>query len=544
MPLFHGVEPATLAALERDAVRHHLEAGSWLFREGDPADGLFVVVSGRLRVVVAGDDESRVVRELGPGSALGELALLTGSARSAGAQAVRDCELLEVGRSTVTAHLDEDPGFSRAVAVELARQLQASGGLETPTVRPRVFSIVPLAPEVDAARFATSFERELRRYGTVAVLDSGGTAGDRAAALARAEAAVDFVLLVAGPGSEAGSWDAFARRQADRVLFLADSDTPIGTHGGDCDLVLLAPLPRGAAAQWLDAVTPSTHHLVYEAAYDIGVARVARRVAGRSLGLVLSGGGARGYAHIGVITALAEAGFEIDRLGGCSMGAYIAAMSALGLDTDQIHDRCHDELVRRTPFNDWTLPRVALIRSRKAARMLERVFGDLQVEELPRSLFTVSADLLSSRVVVHRRGSLIDAVGVSMSIPGLVPPVARGGRLLVDGGVLNNLPVDLMHDIPEGPIVAVDVVRRLESRPGQAVRIPSIMETLSRATVLGSVERAEMNRGLATLTISPEVQDIGLREFKALDRAIAAGHAAATAALADGGADVLREALR
>lgn len=176
--------------------------------------------------------------------------------------------------------------------------------------------------------------------------------------------------------------------------------------------------------------------------------------------------------------------------------------------------------------------------------MLERVFGDLQVEEVARPLFTVSADLLSSRVVVHRRGSLIDAVGASMSIPGLVPPVSRGGRRLVDGGVLNNLPVDLMHDIPEGPIVAVDVVRRLESQPGQAVRLPSIIETQSRATVLGSVERAEKNRRLATLTISPEVQGIGLREFKALDRAIAPGHAVATAALADGGADLLREALR
>ena len=228
VPLFHGVEPATLAALERHAEQHHLEAGSWLFREGDHAASLFVVVSGRLRVVVTGDDGPRVDQGARAGAALGELALLTGSARSAGAQAVRDCELLEVGRSTVTALLDEDRGFARAVAVELARQLQASGGLAAPTVRPRVFSIVPLAPGVDAARFAASCERELQRHGTVAVLDSGGAADDRAAALARAEAAADFVLLVAGTGTEAGSWDAFARRQADRVLLLADSDTPIG----------------------------------------------------------------------------------------------------------------------------------------------------------------------------------------------------------------------------------------------------------------------------------------------------------------------------
>lgn len=454
--------------------------------------------------------------------------------------------MLEVGRSAFTALLDEDPGFAHAIAVELARQLQASGGLAAPSTRPRVFAVVPLSPGIDAARFADSLALELQRHGSVATLRGDEAVDGRAAELARAEAAADFVLLVAGVGPPDPGWGAFARRQADRVLLLADSETPVERQaaGGSCELVLLAPLPTGVTARWLDAVSPSTHHLVHGAAYEIGVARIARRVSGRSLGLILSGGGARGFAHIGVIAALVEAGFEVDRLGGCSMGAYIAGMSALGLDDDQIRDRCHDELVRRAPFNDWTVPRVALIRSRKAAKMLDRVFGELQVEELARPLFTVSADLLSSRIVVHRRGPLIEAVGASMSIPGLVPPVSRGGRLLVDGGVLNNLPVDLMHDTPEGPIVAVDVVRRLESQPGDTVRIPSIMETMTRATVLGSVERAERNRRLATLMISPEVQDIGLREFKALDRAIAAGYAAATTALAEGGADVLRASMR
>jgi predicted acylesterase/phospholipase RssA len=224
------------------------------------------------------------------------------------------------------------------------------------------------------------------------------------------------------------------------------------------------------------------------------------------------------------------------------MGAFIAAMAALGLEPEELRDRCHEELVRRTPFNDWTVPRVALIRSRKAGRMLERVFGELQVEELARPLFTVSADLLSSRTIVHRRGSLVEAVGASMSIPGLVPPLARAGKLLVDGGVLNNLPVDLMEDSHEGPVIAVDVVRRLDLESGsETPPLPSIMETMTRATVLGSVERAERNRSLAALVISPEVQDVGLREFSALDRAVAAGRAAAETALAD--ADDLRSRL-
>ena len=165
---------------------------------------------------------------------------------------------------------------------------------------------------------------------------------------------------------------------------------------------------------------------------------------------------------LALLAELEDDGIEVDRYGGCSMGSLIAAMAAAGWSPQTIRDRCHDELVRRSPFNDYTIPRVALIRSRKAGRMLDRLFGGLTIEELAKPLFTVSADLLSSRLVIHRQGSVIEAVGASMSIPGLAPPLPHGGRLLVDGGVLNNLPVDAMADAAEGPIVAVDVVRRLE----------------------------------------------------------------------------------
>ena len=175
--------------------------------------------------------------------------------------------------------------------------------------------------------------------------------------------------------------------------------------------------------------------------------------------------------------------------------------------------------------------------------MFDRLFGELTIEELAKPLFTVSADLLSSRLVVHRRGSLIEAVGASMSIPGLAPPLPRSGRLLVDGGVLNNLPVDAMADAEEGPIVAIDVVRRLEASEEVEQALPSIMETLSRATVLGSVERAERNRDLALLVVTPDVQDIPLRDFKSLDRAIEAGRAATRRVLDAGGRDAILAAV-
>jgi predicted acylesterase/phospholipase RssA/CRP-like cAMP-binding protein len=544
VPLFQRVDAAALSVLERNAKHRHIEAGQWLFHEGDDADSLFVVMSGRLRIVVTGEGEPRIVRELGPGVALGELSLLTGSVRSAGAQAVRDSQLLEIARPTFDRLLESDPAFGQAVATELARQLQASGGLAEPQGHARIFSVMGVSEEVDIARFGRALAAEFDTTGTVATLTGAEAPSDWTAALTRAEAAAQHVILLGDDNGHGSEWNRFVRRHGDRLLLLADADTAPISEDGVTDLVLLAPMPTGRTAQWLDAVAPTTHHVVYEAAYEAGAGRVARRVSGRSLGLVLSGGGARGLAHIGVIAALADAGLVVDRLGGCSMGAFIAGTAALGLDADQIRTVCHDELVQRAPFSDWTVPRFALIRSRRAERMLRRVFGELQVEELPRPLYTVSADLLSSEIVVHRTGPLLEAVGISMSIPGLVPPVARDGRLLVDGGVLNNLPVDLMYDLAEGPILAVDVVRRIDREARDAGRIPSIMETMTRATVLGSSERTQRNRKLATLVISPEAQDIGLREFTALDRAVAAGYEAASAALAAGGTESLQSALR
>ena len=266
--------------------------------------------------------------------------------------------------------------------------------------------------------------------------------------------------------------------------------------------------------------------------------RLARRLTGRSLGLVLSGGGARALAHIGVLQVFAEEKIVIDRYGGCSMGAFIGAMAALGWPPEAMVETCRRQLSRRAPFNDYTFPRHALLRARRIASKLERIFGDVALEQLPYPFFTVSADLLSSRMVVHRTGSLIEAVGSSMAIPGLAPPVLRRAELLVDGGVLNNLPIDVMIAGESGPVVAVDVMRRLESDDPDAnpeALLPTILETLSRATVLGSVGRAESNRELADLLITPDVQDISLRGFKHLDRAVDAGRRAAEEALAAGG---------
>jgi predicted acylesterase/phospholipase RssA len=208
---------------------------------------------------------------------------------------------------------------------------------------------------------------------------------------------------------------------------------------------------------------------------------------------------------------------------------------------------CRRELAQRAPFSDYTIPRHALIRARRAASMLRRLFGELTLEQLSRPLYTVSADLLSSRMVIHRTGSIVDTVGASMAIPGLAPPVSRKSQLLVDGGVLNNLPVDVMVADEPGPVLAVDVMRRLDASDlgvETGPLLPTIVETMARATVLGSVERAEANRELADVLIAPDVQDVSLRGFRNLDRVVEAGRLAAQEVLEGGGKEALAEARR
>jgi NTE family protein len=540
VPLLAGADSQALEALAADAQPCRVLAGDWVLREGDQADDLFVVLRGRMRVVGRADGEERTLRVLGPGAAIGELALLTGAPRSASVQALRDTTLLRLHRGSFVELIERNAGFAAAVARELALQLQASGGLDAPPSRPALIALAALSPDVPLRAVAASLASALEAFGSVEVLDASAAG---TGAVERAEEENEHVLLLDETGS--GAWSDLCRRQADRTLLVATEGSPLPDGvSGECDLVFLGPASGAAVRALVDRVDPRVlHRLATTEPSDPGAGRLARRIVGRALGVVLSGGGARGFAHIGALAELEEDGIEVDRYGGCSMGAFIAAMAAAGWRTDSIRERCHEELVRRSPFNDYTLPRVALIRSRKAARMLERLFGEMTIEELAKPLFTVTADLVSSGLVVHRRGRVVEAVGASMSIPGLAPPVSHGGRLLVDGGVLNNLPVDAMADTAEGPIVAVDVVRRLEPSEADEQPLPSIMETLSRATVLGSIERAERNRALALLVVAPDVADVPLRDFRSLDRAIEAGRAAARAALDAGGRNAIRAAL-
>jgi NTE family protein len=560
MPLFAELGVEMREAVLANARLLHLHGGERLFSQGDEGDALYVIASGRVEVVREAPAPAVVLRRLGRGESIGELALLTGGPRSASARAVRDSELLVIHREQMLALLHDSPPFAIALTRALGRLLQRG---EPPPGRPpppSVLAIVPLHPGAPIGAVCDALLGQLQQLARVVVLRRGEPPGPDSDESLRAygrrldelERSHDHVLLVGADDDADPDWNAYCGRQADRVVAVA-GPVPAPTLAVPAlgpehvDLLLWGPRERTTrlVAGWLDAVRPQTHHYVEPSSQLAATAaRTARRLVGRATGLVLSGGGAGGLAHLGVLEVLVGGAVTLDRIGGCSFGALVGALFAMGRSPQEIAAICRRELVERNPFNDYAVPVYALLRGQKAERALRDVFGQVQIEQLPLDFFCVSADLERAELVVHRRGRLADAILASMSLPGVRPPVRAGGRLLVDGGFLNNLPVDVMAGRDEGPVIAVDVLRRRMGpddeaplgRPRAGGRrrlrdLPTIQETLSRAATLGNWAVTERNRARAQLVIAPDVRGIGILEFRRLEEIAAAGRRAAAGAL-------------
>ena len=544
------------AELAVSATPERLRAGEWLWRQGDPGDSLYVVLTGRLEVVLEEPAPGRVLRVVGRGQAVGELALLTDATRSASIRARRDSELLRVSREAFDALLNERPAFAVALTRVLGRQLRdATSALVEQDPVPGTVAVLPLGPGLPVRDVGGYLALLLGRWRTVTRLErpANGAEPDYGRVLDRAERNHEQVILLADDPDPADPWTSFCERQADRAIVLAGDGArpgPRRPHLHGCELVTLG---RGgtALAPWVTALEPRNVHLVRGgSAQGPVVEALARRLAGRSIGLVLSGGGARAFAHVGVLEELLAAGLTVDRVAGCSGGAFIGALFALGRSPEQILRTCYAEFLERSPMDDYTVPLVALTRGRKGVGMVRRTFGDAIIEELDREFFCVSTDMLTSELVVHRRGSLAEAVAASMTLPGVFPPRPFGDRLLLDGGLLNNLPVDVMAGEGEGPVIAADVSARFDPparrhpppRGSVAARLrawlvgttapmPTFSETIVRSIVLGSADTAAYAQQHADLVIEPRVEGIGLLEWKRIEEMREAGRQAAAEAL-------------
>ena len=576
--LFVGQDETLLREFAGRCDQKYLAAGEVLIREGDPADSVYILVSGRLRVLVKqADGVETTVSEIGRNEVVGEMSIVSDAPRSATVIAIRDSELLSFSRENFEHIVENHPRALLKIARLLASRLRRSNWSQGISRRELSIAVVPAGNQPVRSDCIRELVEGFSQLGSTLVLDSRfvnehvgpdaanedqhGPNSDRLISWLN-EQETKYQYIVYQTDDSATNWTRRCLRMTDRVLAVGlaqgeptrnEIEEELLKRGSNkvfaqAELVLVhqndGTRPR-ETNRWLASRDVSGCHQVRDGVKN-DYERIARLITGRALGLVLGGGGARGLAHVGVIRALHEVGIPIDAIGGTSMGAIIGGLYAMDSDLENMNEVCRAAFLNQRPMLDVTFPALALTSGKRVTKHLESFFGETQIEDLWLKYYCVSTNLTRAETNIHKDGPCWQRIRASISLPGILPPVYHEGDLLVDGGVTNNLPVDVMRAVCDGgTVIAVDVSPKVDMRQKESfgetisgwqilrrvmnpfadpLNVPTISNILMRTTLLGSSSARANNAQQSDLCLYPPVTDAGLMEFQAFERVAEAGY--------------------
>ncbi|KAF2645038.1 patatin-like serine hydrolase [Massarina eburnea CBS 473.64] len=543
-----------------------VNSGQVIYNQGDESDAIYIVLNGRLRAIQDGENNNmKVIGEYGQGDSVGELEVLTESARPGSLHAIRDTELAKFPKTLFNSLALEHPGITIKISKIIASRMRAlvddplheqskehrskaTRSKVSSTVNLRTVTILPVTAGVPVAEFASRLMNALTQIGTpngvvslnqAAILNHlGRHAFNRMGKLKLSQYLADLeekyglVLYVADTPVKS-PWTQTCISQGDCILLvgLAEGSPNIGEYErfllttkttARKELVLLHPerfCTSGLTRTWLrnrSWVNGSHHHIqmpfrttaepVHPVGRRFGTAikqrvqvlqaeiqkytsrrvrqtplysadtpfkgdfhRLARRLCGKSVGLVLGGGGARGLSQVGIIRALEEAGIPIDIIGGTSIGSFIGALYAWDADVVPMYGRAKKFAGRMGSMwrfaLDLTYPSASYTTGHEFNRGIFKTFGNSQIEDFWLEFYCNTTNISKSRSEIHTSGYVWRYVRASMSLAGLLPPLCDNGSMLLDGGYIDNLTVSHMKSLGADVIFAIDVGSLDEDTP-------------------------------------------------------------------------------
>jgi NTE family protein len=538
-PVLALIPTRALGELLSESAFAEYPKGTVVFREGDPCDAIYLIISGRCESLISGANGVNLVEEVfGPGDTLGQRALLNREAHVSTVTVVTHSVLLRLPSAEMRQFFSEDPSVAGRFAQTVTghfRHVRARDYGRSATVR-RIVSLFPLSLRVDAQavvrKLAGSLSSLTKHSVLLIHLDSPrtGLALDDWPKLERSlnsefcyqkhlrEQEEGFFELRLSMSSDARCAAFIAPllshcgRHFDFVLVRVDPDTPVPVSietmiQSDLSFVLLQPSVQNlydfqllirelcdrthgdclhvkpilfaeeqVAASEMHATLKQLGHPVHSFArgfplreepsagdhrFELHVNRLAREIARCRVGLALSSGGAKGLAHIGIIQVLEENGIEIDCIAGSSIGAYIGAIWAYGLDGAML------ERVAREHDGRWGLwslldpvlpPRQGFLRTRRIEHRLRRSIGDAHFSDMVRPLRVVATHLDTLERMTFSNGDVPVTVAASIAIPGVCVPVTIDGETYIDGGIADPLPVDVLEEMQIEKIIGVNVI--------------------------------------------------------------------------------------
>ncbi len=539
--------------------------GDALIREGDPADMLYIVLKGRFTVLAG----ALAIAEIQRGEPIGELAFFAGGTRTATVIAARDSSVMCFSRRAYDALTARTPALANGILTALSRRLVRAIPA-SPGLRPqpgRVCAVLPGAGQPLPPALMAGLRVAFESHATWKVLtekDYPHGVGDDTPRIAEwleaQEAIHGSVLLLCSDPFMFPAWRRAVANNCDTIFVAVPKGAAFGPGDlpsplerqvyqakmeANVQLVLYRETydaPTTGTAAWLeDRLVGLHHHIALDRVDDF--ARLGRFVRGEAVGLVMCGGGSFGTAHLGAIKVLRERGYHIDFVGGTSVGSAMAGALAMGIDPDHVMEQCEDIFLRSKAMSKLTVPRHALLDHHTLDAAFVRHYGAYDVEDLPLNFFAVATSLTKNDVRIIRTGPLWQAIRASTAIPGIFPPMLMpDGEVLIDGSLIDNVPLDEMRALKSGPNIVLnfllDQAWRVEAkyedlpnrwqalasllrRPGKDTpRHPTAFNVLARSMVVNArrlLSRVDVGTDvLLNLSVLPEMSFMDWRKGRAL----------------------------
>jgi NTE family protein len=556
---FVGVSADAVETALAGLARRRFEAGSEILAAGDYRGEMYVLRAGTAEVVVTNrSGREHVVGRIHVGETIGEMSLLTGEAASATVRAVEDVEMIVLRAAQLEALIERVPQLQRNIIATLSARLARAtrlafeeelgqvvlletGGRNDTAGRALAASLAwhsrcPTLHLVLGPREPRTSEPPFRATGvpgaeTVVGDLEGAFAPERVAStIGELVHSFDHVVVELPPG-----WTGLPGVKARARLRLLDS--PVGfaveTHSEGEERERVTAVPRLSAHEeaWLErGLLPG------DGPAGAALGRLARKLAGLRVGVALGAGSLRGYAHIGALRGLERHGIPIDCLAGTSIGATVAGLYSHFGSADRAVEFL-DGLGMRM-FRP-TLSRKSLLSTRAMRRYIRKVVGDPLLEDMPIPLGVVATDVDTHDEVVLRRGSSAAAIFASGAVPGVFPAVRVGNRTLVDGGIVNPVPLTVAAGLGADVVIGIRLVSSGGTQAEQLSEegdgpVPSAIAAIVRSIEVLQTRVVTDSGSVPTIVVTPEFESIPaakLRKFRDGRRYIAAGEAAVEAAL-------------
>lgn len=529
-----------------------LPRGDTLFEQGQPSHDFYLLLQGQLKGQrFRPDGFQDLALSFFPGEMIGELGFFDQAPRTLTISARRDSVLLEIDQAA----LEQFGEFSRSVYHHLIRMLVSrfkrelgySGPLKQHQfilfqsfVRPEGFS----TQAIEGFQSAMARHCELRRWKQLGDVTppSSVSAKDWVVEMIETEPleVLDdrlieeldcmVVMLSASTLNDSRSCELLQAQ-----LKSADNDLPVWFV-----LVHEAAWVEQSVVERIRRNFGSGFKLLHvRRGHHSDNARVARHILGLTLGLVLGGGGARGFAHAGFFQALEEAGVVVDSVGGTSMGALVGALISSGRSAAEVSKALAISFKKGLPFKltDYWIPKHGFVKSKAVDEVYQKAFGDLLIEDQPIPFFAISCNLTTGNQFLFEQGPLWKAVRASTSIPVFFEPFMAGRHVMVDGALVNNVPVDCMRTRGARKILTVDVGLEEDITAhmldDSSVQMPTMMKSLMRVIELGGIEKSRQAKVISDLYVQPPIEKIGLMEFERREEIVALGYQAGRQAIPD-----------